>query len=713
MAYVAGGTGLFITAYHAPMADLFPQRYARTQRFTLGQPRDLLVAPDGARVTFLRSNAGDDPVTRLWVLDVPTGEERMVADPVRLLGEDEGGEAAAEERARRERARERARGIVACATDRDVRTAVFSVSGRLFVAGLEPGEEPREIPVAGPVFDPRLDPEGQRVGFLCERSLCVSDLEGRSVVVASEDDENVSWGAAEFIAAEEMGRSRGFWWSPDGSSMAACRVDVSSVERRYIADPANPDLPPVEVRYPAAGTANADVTLHVLRLDGGPRVDVDWDRSAFEYLAAVEWPADGPLLAVVQSRDQRRVRVLRVDDNDGRTDTILDDLDDRWVELVPGTPRWLEGGHLVTCADRGGARRLLMDGDPVTPPRLQVRAVVGTQEAGVVFLANELAEPTELHVWRWSQVGGSERLTDESGVHAAEIGGVTVVVRSASMDRDGSVTRVLGGPTIASVAESPAVRPNVTLLRGGERALATAVLLPDGADPSVKLPVLLDPYGGPHFQRVTKSRSQFLVSQWFADQGFAVVVCDGRGTPGRGSEWERAIHLDVAGPVLEDQVDALHAAADRFPHMDLDRVAIRGWSFGGELAAFAVMRRPDVFHAAIAGAPVTDQRLYDTHYTERYLGLPASNPDVYDRNSVIPDAEKLERPLLLIHGLVDDNVLVANTLQLSSALLAVGRMHRVLPLSGATHMAAGAIEENLLSLELTFLREALGLEDND
>jgi dipeptidyl-peptidase-4 len=199
-----------------------------------------------------------------------------------------------------------------------------------------------------------------------------------------------------------------------------------------------------------------------------------------------------------------------------------------------------------------------------------------------------------------------------------------------------------------------------------------------------------------------------LVSQWFADHGFAVVVVDGRGTPGRGSEWERAIHGDLASPTLEDQIDALEQAAAELGCLDLDRVAIRGWSFGGYLAALAVLRRPDVFHAAVAGAPVTEWRLYDTHYTERYLGDPAEQAGAYDGSSLLPLAGELTRPLLLIHGLADDNVVAAHTLRLSSELLAAGRPHEVLPLAGVTHMTPQeVVAENLLLHQLDFLRRAL------
>ena len=211
---------------------------------------------------------------------------------------------------------------------------------------------------------------------------------------------------------------------------------------------------------------------------------------------------------------------------------------------------------------------------------------------------------------------------------------------------------------------------------------------------------------------VRSARGSHLTSQWFAEQGFAVVVVDGRGTPGRGPEFERAVHGDLAAPVLDDQVDALAALAVRYPDLDLDRVGIRGWSFGGYLAALAVLRRPDVFHAAVAGAPVTDWALYDTHYTERYLGTPDADPDAYARSSLFADAAAARtphRPLLLVHGLADDNVVAAHTLRLSSALLAAGRPHSVLPLSGVTHMTPQeVVAENLLLLQVAFLHDALG-----
>ena len=703
----------------ADVTDTFPRQYARTQRFTLGEPRTVTVSPDGRRVVFLRSSSGSDQATSLWVLDTDTGTERLVADAATLLVADDDVsdiDLPDAERDRRERARESAGGITAYATDAAVSVVAFAVSGRLFAGGLVSGQV-RALDVQGPVFDPRPDPPARRIAYVSGPTLRLAELDGTSrVLVGADEPPTVTWGSADFIAAEEMHRFRGFWWSPDGESLAITRVDEARVDEWTIADPARPGLAARTVRYPAAGTANAEVTLHLVTLDG-TRTAVDWDREFFPYLAAANWSEAG-LVLLVQSRDQQGSMVLRVDTGDGttrgETTVISHDYDDAWVELVPGTPQLLDDGRLVHAADRDGVRRLTIDDEPVTPTDLQVRSVVAVTGDAVVFQANPVDDATQLHVWRWD--GESIRaITDDPGVHSATVGGPTTVLRSATLESAPTTTVHHGDDRVplTSLAEQPLVTPNVALRHVGQRRLATAVLLPHDHDGS-PLPVLLDPYGGPHAQRVVQSRNAYLTSQWFADQGFAVVVTDGRGTPGRGSEWERGVHDDLATGPLDDQIDALHAAADEFSVLDLDRVAIRGWSFGGYLAALAVLRRPDVFHAAIAGAPVTEWRLYDTHYTERYLGDPADADDVYDASSLLPLAADLRRPLLLIHGLADDNVVAAHTLRLSAALLAAGRPHEVLPLVGVTHMTPQeTIAENLLLHQLEFLRRALAVGTHD
>ena len=567
----------------------------------------------------------------------------------------------------------------------------------------------RSVETAPDVYDPRPDPTGSTIAYVSGRSLRAVDADGKhDRELAADADEAVSWGRAEFVAAEEMDRMRGFWWAPDGASLLVARVDESSVPVWWIADPAHPSHPPTAVRYPVAGAANADVSLHLVELSGDKR-EILWNRNAFPYLARVSWTEGHVPLLQVQSRDQRHVQVLTVDVSDGSTRLVAEDRDDIWVELFPGVPTWC-GDDVVRIADVDGVRRLLVGEEPVTPDDLYVREVAGTTDERVVFTGS-LDDPAQVHVFEWSR-GGVFRLTEEDGWHSATLGGDVTVLSSAGLDHVGFSHRVQwqgGEVSVSSCAETPLVKPTVRLLRLGKRELPAGLLLPTGHVPGTKLPVLLDPYGGPHAQRVLRTLRSWLEPQWWADQGFAVLVADGRGTPGRDPGWERSIHLDVAGPVLEDQVDALHAAAEIEPDLDLSKVAIRGWSFGGYLAGLAVLRRPDVFHAAVAGAPSADWAHYDTHYTERYVGTPQDNPEVYARNSLLEDAASLRRPLLLIHGLADDNVVAAHTLLLSQRLTEAGRPHSVLPLTGVTHMTPQEeVAENLLLLQLDFLRRALG-----
>ncbi|HYB89025.1 MAG TPA: prolyl oligopeptidase family serine peptidase [Streptosporangiaceae bacterium] len=709
------------------MTDSFPRQQAKTQGFSLGAPRSFRISPDGGRVAFLRSQGGTDPVTCLWVLDTGTGQERLAADPAA------GGLGAAmtdQEKAIRERTRERAAGIVEFATDAALTVAVYALAGRVYLAGLAGQDPPRAVPARAPAFDPRPDPPGRRVAYVCDGAVRVTDLatgEDREII-GPDGEPGVSYGLAEFVAAEEMRRTRGYWWAPDGTALLVARADSTPVQRWHIGDPANPDRPPAEVAYPAAGTANAGVSLVLAGLDGS-RCPLAWDQAGFPYLVDVNWDHDVPLI-VVQSRDQRRMRLLSADPARGATAVLREDTDARWLDIVPGVPARTGDGRIVWTADAGGAKRLLIaspeefaEGDPapVTPATLQVREVLGVDSGTVLFTASA-DEPTEIGLWTCGP-GGLELLTTAPGVHRGRRAGGTTVISSQTLTRDGAVVRVVRDGAadlpITSLAERPSLpTPRPDIFAAPARGIRTALLLPSWHERgSGKLPVLLDPYGGPQAQRVLAARAAFLTSQWLADQGFAVVVADGRGTPGRGPDWDRAVWHDLAGPVLEDQVEALHAAAGRCGDLDTSRVAIRGWSFGGYLAALAVLRRPDLFHAAIAGAPVTDWRLYDTHYTERYLGQPgagqpgAGEAGPYDRSSLLGDAAGLSRPLLLIHGLADDNVVAAHTLRLSSVLLAAGRPHAVLPLSGITHMAAQEeVAENLLLLQVDFLRQALGLE---
>jgi dipeptidyl-peptidase-4 len=359
-------------------------------------------------------------------------------------------------------------------------------------------------------------------------------------------------------------------------------------------------------------------------------------------------------------------------------------------------------------------RALAIDGVAVTPG-LHVASVLET-DGDEVVLVSARGDPMQDHLWRVTPGADPVRLTDEPGLHAMTLGGDVTVVRSWLEERQHA--RVLvrrGGEEVASIenlAEEPVVSPRPRYLRLGERGLPAALHVPGGAEPTGPLPVLVSSYGGPGVKEVVRWRGAFRDEQFFADRlGVAVLTIDGRGMLGHDLAWEHAIDRDF-GLTLDDQVEGLHAAAADLGFLDLDRVAFRGWSFGGMLAALAVLRRPDVFHAAVSGAPVTDQRLYDTAYTERFLGKPQDEPEAYRRSSPLSfvDDASPARPLLLIHGLADDNVFAANTLQLSAALFARGYRHDLVLLPNASHIGGFAelVTARYLA-ELDFLRCSLGL----
>lgn len=699
------------------------RQLARTRRFTLGAPARFTVAPDGARVLFLRSRAGDDPVGCLWSLDPASGAEHLLADPAGLL-DGAADEVPEEERVRRERARQAASGITDYATDAAVRLAAFAISGQLWVVDTGSGAV-RRLPARRPVIDPRPSPDGRHVAYVSHGALRVIGADGGEDRAVAEpgpaEGPDVFFGLPEHVASESMGRHRAYWWAPDGERLLTTRVDNREVALWYVTDPGDPAKPPRAMRYPRVGTANADVTLWITDLAGG-RTEVRWDRAGFEYLPVAGWDGHGPFAAVL-SRDQRTLRVLAVDPADGATSLLAERHDERWVELlVPGVPARTASGLLVDHLDRDETRHLAVGGAPVTPEGLQLHEVLAVDGETVFFVAS--AEPTERHVWTYRRGEGVRRLTGQPGVHTGAHGGGTLVLTTRSPDRPGSYTTVCRpagdgrpGPAgrapveIISHTQQPLLELRFESAAVGPRALRTRLFLPSwhrtGAAP---LPVLVDPYGGPAMQKVLAEQAgHAFVSQWFAEQGFAVLVVDGAGTPGRGPRWEKEIFGDLIGPALDDQVAALRLTAGRHPELDLGRVGIRGWSFGGTLAAAAVLRRPDVFHAAVAGAPLTDQRLYDACWKERFLGPPDRYPERYELSSLLADAPQLSRPLLLTHGLGDDNAFVANTLLLSRALLAAGRPHEVLPLSGMTHSApAGDTFARLLGHQLEFLRRHLG-----
>lgn len=776
----------------------FPRLRARTLRFGCGAPRSAQTVGDGSRALFLRSDGPEDLVTALWLSWFDeSGEhhETKLADPRELLGATADSEdVPAEEKARRERAREGGTGIVGYSSDDDGNRIVFTINGRLFLTDIDWNDEtgapePHTRELAGewldedpamytPVLNPRIAPDGEHVLYTTGSYLMLVDIGGElgdritAVYGVSVEDEDGNpaentWkiGLAEFVAGEEMDRYDGFWWAPDSQHVLFESFDTADEPTWYISDPADPEKPAAGRRYPRALTRNADVYLTVITLafDENDRyagitgnADVDWDREAYEYVAAVNWRRGHDPLVLVQNRRQTRDQVLEVAvaaDGAalGATRVLEEHANDQWIDLIHGTPAYTPDGRLVCPLNDMAAdtNRLTVDGRPFTPAGWNVRAVLDVTDddvLAVVQCAPEIA--TEVpDAWAGSGAasdaeslfGGHDArsfdvvsidyngtitpVTTDPGQWTASRGERGIVVSGRDMrSARAQMRHILGeqSATISSTAAEPGFAPNVTFTRLGKHQLYTAIIAPSPSSPyahSDKLPVLMKPYGGPGFQQVVASQSFYWEGQWWADQGFLVVTADGRGTTGRGPAWDREIFEDMKDVTLADQIEAVNALPEAVarlnadgrrpgvPMPDLDKVCMIGWSYGGFLSALAVLDAPDVFKAACAGAPPTDWTLYDTHYTERYLGL---DPDVYRRNGIVQDAPGLVRPLMLIHGFADDNVTIAHSLRLSQALMAAGRPHTFLPLTGITHMTNDeTVAENLLTLQRDFLRDAL------
>ncbi|BDR53948.1 Xaa-Pro dipeptidase [Bombiscardovia apis] len=638
------------------------------------------------------------------------------------------------------------------------------------------GQDAQMLDKVHNIVNPTLSPDGTRVAYTTGRELVVvtigvdgePDTMRLALALPQGESDDVKLGLAEFVAGEEMDRYEGFWWSPQSDALLVEAFDASAEPVWYLSDPANPSQPAAARRYPQALTANAKVGLFLVKLktDGSAAglSQVEWAHESFEYLAVARWQAGHGPLILVQNRRQTDDQILAVDvEHPTRSDEspeasdpgVLDfanrsqlpvlatevlsaHSNPQWLDLVPGLPAYTPDGRLAEALVdlNTDTTRLGLDGQMISPAGCQLREVLDLGEGDALAVVS--SDPRSFDLMRFGYDGSLKVLNSRPGMWTASRAGRGIVVSGQTMQEPGVCawhTLLASGAQLDALACSgksqpkagvevcshlhsqaaqPGFTPNVDFVRLGEDQLFAAVVRPSVGSPwegEDHLPVLLKPYGGPGFQQVVFSQSYYWDAQWWADQGFIVLTADGHGTTGRGPTWDRAIFEKMAQVTLDDQVAAVQALPDLVPQADLSRVAMIGWSYGGFLSALSVLRAPEVVHAACAGAPPTDWTLYDTHYTERYLGLDSA---VYRRNSIIDDAPKLRRPLMLIHGFADDNVSVANTLRLSQALMAAGRPHTVLPLTGITHMTNDpVVAEHLLVLQRDFLYEALGVQSRD
>jgi dipeptidyl-peptidase-4 len=695
-------TAISARAAEPESADLrYFRELVETRNYSLGQPVSPKITPDGKAVIFLRGGARD-PVLRLYEFTIADAKLREILTPEKLLqGAEE--KLTAEERSRRERERQSLRGFTNFQLSKDGTKLLVALSSKLYVI-TRGDSHVTELPGRSWI-DPHFSPDGRAVAAVNGGELHVIDLETQvDVALTSGATETIQHGVAEFVAQEEMDRHEGFWWSPDSQWIAYQETDNSGVESRFIADPLHPERAPAKNFYPRAGTNNAKIRLGIVARSGGATRWVEWDRENYPYLARVVWKeADAPLCLLVQNRAQQEELLLAVDPTSGATRELLREKDAAWLNLDPmPMPVWLKDGFLWTTERNGAWQVELHSADgalvrAITPADFNLDEFIDLNETDRSIVVAGGPDPRERHLFRFALETKAEpkRLTWESGRHDAVFGDAKEQFLHRFDLLEGragwEVLRTSDGGRIGalpSVAERPSSLPKVELTRtDGTRVMDAAIVRPRNFGKDKHYPVILDVYAGPGHKQVLAQPDRYMIDQWMADRGYIVVAIDGRGTPGHGREWERAIRGNLIDVALADQIAGVQALAKHEPAMDLKRVGVVGWSFGGYFSAMAAIRKPDIFRCGVVGAPVVTWENYDTHYTERYLGLPSENAEGYRASSVLTYAADLRQPLFLIHGLTDDNVYVQHSMQLSDALFNAGKTFNFLPLLG-THMVS-------------------------
>ncbi len=699
-----------------------------TRNYSRGNPTHLEFTPDGQKLLFLRSGPRDDQ-RALFEFSLADGTTRQLLTALQVVGQTNEVLSAAE-KARRERMRLTASGIADFRLSKDGKSLLIPLANRWYTLNRSTGEV-QVLPESDGAIDARWSPDARRVAYVVGNDLLVADVaNGQRHPITQGGTELISYGQAEFVAQEEMARMRGYWWAPDGKSLLVERADARGVETWRVADPMHPDRTSEPQFYPRPGHSNVVVDLGLFSISGGKPTWLQWDRQRLPYVVEVDWSEKGGLTVQAMSRDQKDLILLKADPKTGHTVPLISVHDEAWVNFVPGLVQWLEDGsgfiwatenerawQIELRGPNGGLKRKLVSETIGSHFGERSRPTLDAPSGQVLFSAG--LDPTRHEVWQVNArlnapvpllvrldhaTDGASGLIGPKGFYAIFSSGPLEPPVCTVYRADGTAVGV-----VPSVAERPTTWPKVEFTHVGDGlGYYVKIVRPRDFNPNKRYPVIASVYGGPTAAVVGRGFGGFM-DQWIADHGFIVASADGKGTPGRGRSWERAITNRFAEIPLEEQIAALKAMGARYPEMDLDRVGITGWSFGGYLSAIAALRRPDFFKAAVAGAPVTDWLDYDTCYTERYLGVPGAGDTVYGRNSLIADAKSLKCPLLLIHGTTDDNVFFRHTLKLADALFRNGQPFEFLPLSGFTHMVPDpAVREQLELRMVTFFQAHLG-----
>jgi len=694
------------------------------------------ISPDGRFVAYLRGKDTNKDRLDLWGYDIAHHEHRLLVDSARLEPQQQA--LSAEEEQRRERQRTAAlSGIVEYEFSPDSRHLLVPLGGNLYIYDLQapPDKAVRQLTNTGSYeTDAHFSPRGSYVSFVRNQNLIIYDLATSTERPITRDGGGlVSYGTAEFIAQEEMDRSTGYWWSPDEQRIAFTRVDespVAEVDRFEIYADA---VKVIKQRYPAAGAANVLVQLFVKTLSGAAAADtapvqIDLGKNPDVYLARVNWlPSSATLAVQRQSRDQKTLTLLKADALTGHASELLSEHSDTWVELhdeltfLKHSPRFIWASnrtgfkHLYLYDLDGNLIRPLTSGEPGRPMGQwevignteTARALRGVDEKhGVIYFMANAESPLERHFYRASLTdahSSPKRITADAGWHDAIMSKDAQVFLDtySTPDHPPSLTlRSVDGKTLAVLAPNeltpnhpyaPYLSEHIPVEFGTLRAsdgqtLYYQIMKPRDLVPGKRYPAVVHVYGGPGAQLVRRAwgASEQLFREYLVQQGYIVFTLDNRGSMARGVRFKSAIYRQMSLAEVQDQVRGVDYLKT-LPFVDPTRIGVFGWSYGGYMALMCMMQAPDVFAAGVSGAPVTDWHLYDTHYTEQYMGTPQENAAGYTASSVATYASRLKGPLLMMHGMADDNVLYTHSTTLYKTLQDLDKQFDIMAYPGSKH----------------------------
>tara|TARA_B100001765_G_scaffold210762_1_gene172457 strand:+ start:396 stop:2681 length:2286 start_codon:yes stop_codon:yes gene_type:complete len=674
-------------------------------------PRQTKLSPDGRYLTVLRNRADDLSRYDLWAFDRQAGEWSMLVDSEKVGS---GRELSEDEKMQRERARVgNLTGIISYEWTSNGKAILVPLDGDLYLASLD-GQVVQVTDTEESELNPALSPQGNFISFVRDRQLWVGEVTGDAAPVTPKEGADIRWGEAEFVAQEEMDRIDGYWWSPDESRIAVERFDESGVGIVTRAAIGATGTKVFDQRYPVAGSDNAVVELYVMDPDGQNRVKVDLGDNQDIYLARVDWAGD-ELYVQRENREQTKLDMLRVDPKTGDSTVLFTEnaaVDDYWINLS-NNYKWLDDGNLIWWSERDGYGHLYLfdnsgsqDWKQLTSGEWVVTKLVGVdQKARRVFFLGTKDDVLEQHVYALDldNPDSVTRLTEQGFTHSAsmdEKGQTLLIGRSNDDTPPQSYIADATGKRLAWIEENKldGEHPYAPYLASHQPTQYGTISAEDGTplywemvtpemEPGKRYPVYFYHYGGPGPQTVNRGWNGAL-RQAIVDKGYIWFALDNRGSANRGVAFEQPIYRAMGTVEVRDQ----KAGADYLKTLDFvdpEKIAIDGWSYGGYMTLKQLQADPGLYAAGISGAPVTRWELYDTHYTERFMGKPQADASAYEAASAIPNATKIVDPLLLIHGMADDNVVFENATEIISAMQEANVPFEMMLYPGYTHRVSG------------------------